>query len=181
MSMQAREPLAPSAGNVIARSTRQASIAIIAALVLLLDQITKIWAVAALDDRTIDVVWKLQLRLVRNPGTAFSLGESMGPLVGVIACVVVVVLVRLAREPRSLASAVGIALILGGAVGNVVDRLVRSPHGFMKGHVVDFIDFQFWPVFNVADMGVTCGVVLVILELSGTSRRESRSSSAIDD
>ena len=179
--MQVREPLAPSASNVTARSTRQVSIAVIAVVVLVLDQITKIWAVSALDDRTIDVVWKLQLRLVRNPGTAFSLGEGMGPVLGVIACVVVVVLVRLAREPRSLTSAVGIALILGGAVGNVVDRLVRSPHGFMKGHVVDFIDFQFWPVFNVADMGVTCGIVLVIFELSETSRRETRPPSAIDD
>ena len=84
--MQVREPLAPSASDANVRSTRQASIAIIAAAVLVLDQITKIWAVSALDDRTIHVVWKLQLRLVRNPGTAFSLGEGKGPLLGVVAC-----------------------------------------------------------------------------------------------
>jgi signal peptidase II len=179
--MQVREPLAPSASDSKVRSTRQASIAAIAAAVLVLDQITKIWAVSSLDDRTIHVVWKLQLRLVRNPGTAFSLGEGKGPLLGVVACVVVVVLVRLARQPRSLTSAVGIALILGGAVGNVVDRIVRSPHGFLKGHVVDFIDFKFWPVFNVADMGVTCGIILVIFELQETGRREARAPSAIDD
>ena len=88
---------------------------------------------------------------------------------------------RLARQPRSLTSAVGIALILGGALGNVVDRIVRSPHGFMKGHVVDFIDFKFWPVFNVADMGVTCGIILVIFELQEAGRREARAPSAIDD
>ena len=179
--MHVREPLAPSASGVEVRSTRQASIAIIAAAVLLLDQITKIWAASALDDRTIHVVWKLQLRLVRNPGTAFSLGEGKGPIFGVVACIVVLVLVRLARQPRSLMSAVGIALILGGAVGNVVDRIVRSPHGFLKGHVVDFIDFEFWPVFNVADMGVTCGIILVIFELQEVSRREARAPSAIDD
>ena len=179
--MQVREPLAPSASDTTVRSTRQASIAVIAAVVLVLDQITKLWVVSALDDRTIHVVWKLQLRLVRNPGTAFSLGEGKGPLLGVVACAVVVVLVRLARKPRSLMSAVGIALILGGAVGNVVDRIVRSPHGFLKGHVVDFIDFRFWPVFNVADMGVTIGIILVIFELQEVGRREARAPSAIDD
>ena len=179
--MQVREPLASSASDAKVRTTRQASIAVIAAAVLVLDQITKIWAVSALDRDTIHVAWKLQLRLVRNPGTAFSLGEGKGPLLGVIACIVVVVLVRFARQPRSLTSAVGIALILGGAVGNVVDRIVRSPHGFMKGHVVDFIDFKFWPVFNVADMGVTCGIILVIFELQESGRREARAPSAIDD
>ncbi|MEO5841308.1 MAG: signal peptidase II [Acidimicrobiales bacterium] len=176
-----REPLAPSASDVEARSTRAASIAIIAATVLVLDQLTKIWAASALDDRTIHVVWKLQLRLVRNPGTAFSLGEGKGPLLGVVACIVVIVLVRLARQPRSLLSAVGIALILGGAIGNIVDRIVRSPHGFLEGHVVDFIDFKFWPVFNVADMGVTCGIILVIFEMQEMGRREARAPSAIDD
>ncbi|HUP74091.1 MAG TPA: signal peptidase II [Acidimicrobiales bacterium] len=176
-----RELLAPSVSDVKVQSTRQALIAALAGAVLLLDQITKVWAVSALDDRTIDVVWKLQLRLVRNPGTAFSLGEGKGPLLGVVACGVVVVLVTLARQPRSVASAVGIALLLGGAVGNIVDRIVRSPHGFLEGHVVDFIDFQFWPVFNVADMGVTCGIILVIFESQEAGRREARAPSAIDD
>ena len=179
--MQVREPVAPSASGAKVRTTHRVSIAVIAAAVLVLDQITKIWAVSALDRDTIHVVWKLQLRLVRNPGTAFSLGEGKGPLLGVVACIVVVVLVRFARQPRSLTSAVGIALILGGAVGNVVDRIVRSPHGFLKGHVVDFIDFKFWPVFNVADMGVTCGIILVIFELQEAGRREARAPSAIDD
>ncbi|MEO8692277.1 MAG: signal peptidase II [Acidimicrobiales bacterium] len=176
-----REPLAPSAREVRVRSSRQTVVAVIAAAVLAIDQLTKIWAASALDHRTIHVVWKLQLRLVRNPGTAFSLGEGKGPLLGVVACIVVIVLMRFARQPRSLLSAIGIALILGGAVGNVVDRIVRSPHGFMKGHVVDFIDFKFWPVFNVADMGVTCGIILVILEMQEMGRREARAPSAIDD
>jgi signal peptidase II len=179
--MQVREPLAAGANDVEVRPNRQASIAVIAAAVLVVDQLTKIWAASSLDDRTIHVVWKLQLRLVRNPGTAFSVGEGKGPLFGVVACIVVVVLVRFAREPRNLASAVGIALILGGAVGNVVDRIARSPHGFMKGHVVDFVDFKFWPVFNVADMGVTCGIILVILSMQQTSRGDTTAQSAIDD
>ena len=178
--MQVREPSAQSASGATAQSTRPVAIAIIAVAVLVLDQITKVWAVSALDDRRIDVVWKLRLRLVHNSGTAFSLGEGKGPLLGVIACIVVVVLVRLARQPRTIVSAVGIALILGGAVGNIVDRVVRSPHGFLTGHVVDFIDFQFWPVFNVADMGVTCGIALVLFELQDVSRREARAPSAID-
>jgi len=179
--MQVRERLAPSVSHSAVRSTRSVSIGIIAIVVLLLDQLTKLWAAAALDDHhSIHVVWKLRLLLVRNPGTAFSLGEGKGPLLGVIACVVVVVLVRLARQPRTVVSAVGLALILGGAAGNVVDRIVRSPHGFLTGHVVDFIDFQFWPVFNVADMGVTCGILLVIFELQDSSRGEVKAPSALD-
>jgi signal peptidase II len=179
--MQVREHLAPSVSDANGRSTRSAAIAIIALAVLVLDQITKLWAASALDDHhLIHVVWKLQLRLVRNPGTAFSLGEGKGPLLGVVAAIVVVVLVRMARQPRTMLSAVGIALILGGAAGNVIDRIVRSPHGFLTGHVVDFIDFQFWPVFNVADMGVTCGILLVIFELQGSTRGEEKASSTID-
>ena len=179
--MQVSERLAPSASHAIVRSARSVSIAIIAIAVLLLDQITKLWAAAALDDRhVIHVVWKLRLRLVRNPGTAFSLGEGKGPLLGVIACIVVVVLVRMAMQPRTMVSAIGIALILGGAVGNVIDRIVRSPHGFLTGHVVDFIDFQFWPVFNVVDMGVTCGILLVIFELRDGARGEMKAPSAKD-
>ena len=94
--------------------------------------------------------------------------------------IVAIVLVRMARQPRSCVSAIGLALILGGAIGNVIDRLVRAPHGFMSGHVVDFIDFQFWPVFNVADIGVTCGIILVIIDLQDQSRREARTPSALD-
>ena len=179
--MQVRERLAPSVSHGTVRSTRAVPIAIIAIAVLVLDQITKLWAAAALDDRhDIHVVWKLRLHLIRNPGTAFSLGEGKGPLLGVIACIVVVVLVRMARQPRTFVSAIGIALILGGAAGNVIDRMVRSPHGFLTGHVVDFIDFQFWPVFNVADMGVTCGILLVIFELQDSTRSEVKAPSAID-
>jgi signal peptidase II len=179
--MQVREPLAPSASHDALRTTRAATIAVISLALLVVDQIAKVWAASALDHHTIHVVWKLRLNLVRNPGTAFSLGEGKGPLLGLIACIVVVVLIRLARQPRTLVSAVGIALILGGAVGNVVDRLVRAPHGFMTGHVVDFIDFQFWPVFNVADMGVTCGIILVLFELQDVSRREAGTSRTIDE
>jgi signal peptidase II len=176
--MRVSDPLSPSVPT--AAPTRQASIALVAAVVLVLDQLTKLWAAAALDDRTIHVVWKLQFRLVRNPGTAFSIGEGKGRLLGVLACIVAIVLVRMARQPRSGVSAIGLALILGGAIGNVIDRLVRAPHGFMSGHVVDFIDFQFWPVFNVADIGVTCGIILVIIDLQDQSRREARTPSALD-
>jgi signal peptidase II len=176
--MRVSDPLSPSVPA--AAPTRQATITLVAAVVLVLDQLTKVWAAAALDDRTIHVVWKLQFRLVRNPGTAFSIGEGKGRLLGVLACIVAVVLVRMARQPRSWVSAIGLALILGGAIGNVIDRLVRAPHGFMTGHVVDFIDFQFWPVFNVADIGVTCGIILVIIDLQEQSRREARTPSALD-
>ena len=176
--MQVRDPFSPSVSA--AAPTRRTTVAIIAALVIVIDQITKVWAVAALDDRTIDVVWKLQMRLLYNPGTAFSIGQGFGPVLGVVACIVAIVLARMAFQPRSLVSAVGLALILGGAIGNVIDRLIRAPHGFMTGHVVDFIDFQFWPVFNVSDIGVTCGIILVIFELQEVSRRQARPQRSID-
>ena len=127
--MQVHDPLAPGASDATTRSSRVASIAVIAAAVLVLDQITKIWAASALSDRSIHVVWKLHLRLVRNPGTAFSLGEGKGPLLGVVACVVVLVLCRLARQPRTLVSAVGIGLILGGAVGTWSTESCAAPTG----------------------------------------------------
>jgi signal peptidase II len=167
--MQVRDPLSPRVS--VAAPTRTASVAIVAALVIVLDQITKVWAVAALDDRTIHVAWKLQLRLVRNPGTAFSLGEGKGPLLGVVACIVAIVLVRLALQPRSFVSAIGLALILGGAIGNVIDRL-------RLGYVVDFVDAGIgslrWYTFNVADASITVGVVILLVVIERGDRAARR-------
>jgi signal peptidase II len=85
----------------------------------------------------------------------------------VIAIAVVVVIIRIARRLRSTAWAIALGLVLGGAVGNLLDRIFRSP-GFLRGHVVDFIslfgpDGQHFAVFNVADSGITCGAVVLVL------------------
>jgi signal peptidase II len=134
----------------------------VAAVVVLLDQLTKWWALERLSrDRVIDVVWTLRFNLVRNAGAAFSTGRGLGPLLGVLAVIVVVVLVRYGRMAATRPTAIGMGLVLGGAIGNLVDRAFRSGGGFLGGHVVDFVDLQWWPVFNVADAAIVIGGILL--------------------
>lgn len=134
----------------------------VAATVVVLDQWSKDWALDRLSGgRTIDLVWTLRFALGRNSGMAFSRGQGLGEVIGavaIIACGVLTVLVR--RSPPGL-HATALALILGGAAGNVVDRLFRD-EAWLRGHVVDFIDLQWFPSFNVADAAITVGAVLVV-------------------
>jgi signal peptidase II len=131
--------------------------------VVALDQVTKTWAVNALDDgRTIDVVWTLQFALGFNSGMAFSKATGFGPLIGIVATLAIVFILASLRKADSAASALGMSLVAAGAAGNVIDRLFRGDAWF-RGSVVDFIDLQWWPVFNVADSAITIGGVLVIL------------------
>ena len=137
--------------------------------VLVLDQLTKHWAVNRLSGyRVIDVVGSLRFNLAYNTGASFSIGSEsgIGPWVGVIALVVVVAL-ALGETSRSAWGALAAGLIAGGAIGNLVDRAFRGDvgggdAGFMHGAVIDFIDLQWWPVFNIADMGVVGGAILLL-------------------
>jgi signal peptidase II len=132
-------------------------------LVVVVDQLTKTWAVNELSDgKTIHVVWTLQFALGFNSGMAFSQGEGLGPLIGVIALIAIVVLLVSLRRTGSTLSSLGVALVCGGAAGNVVDRLFRGD-GWLRGAVVDFIDFQWWPVFNIADAAITIGAILLLI------------------
>ena len=130
---------------------------------VLADQLSKAWAVSSLDDRTIDVVWTLRFHLTMNYGASFSLGSGFGAWIGLLALVVVGVLVWKGGSVRSRLGAVALGMIVGGALGNVLDRAFRSDSGFFQGGVVDFIDFQWWPVFNIADIGVVCGAILLVI------------------
>jgi len=131
--------------------------------VVALDQVTKTWAVNALDDgRTIDLFWTLRFALGFNSGMAFSKATGLGPLIGIVATLAIVFIVASMRRAESTASAFGMALVAAGAAGNVIDRLFRGDAWF-RGSVVDFIDLQWWPVFNVADSAITVGGVLVII------------------
>src|SRR4051812_25224860 len=135
---------------------------VIAAVVVLVDQLTKHWAVNHLVDHDDHIVWSLWLNLAHNTGMAFSKGTGLGPVIGVLALVVVVgLLVSIGRQSSPLYTP-AVGLIVGGALGNVIDRLFRSP-GWFRGGVVDFIDVQWWPIFNVADIGVTVGGLLLLL------------------
>jgi signal peptidase II len=141
-------------------------IAVVAAVTLVLDQLTKWWALDALaDGHTIPVVWTLQFSLHFNTGAAFSMGSDSGltRFLPLVVLVVVGVIVWRGRSELGRTGSVAIGLILGGAVGNVVDRAVRAESGLLSGAVVDFIDLQWYPVFNVADMGVVVGGILFAL------------------
>jgi signal peptidase II len=143
---------------------RWALMLVVAAAVLALDQGTKAWAVAALDDgHVIELVGSLQLQLTRNAGAAFSLGNGRGPLISLLALVVVALLLRTGRHAASRPMAVALGLVLGGAFGNLIDRAFRTDDGFLGGAVIDFIDLQWWPVFNLADSAIVVGAILLFL------------------
>ena len=137
--------------------------AAIALAVVLLDQLSKHWAVNSLTGvPPRHVLWTLQWNLTFNSGMAFSKGRGVGPIIGLVAVVVVVVIVVGLRRNTSKMVAVAAGFIVGGAVGNLCDRLFRGD-GWLHGSVVDFIDFQWFPIFNVADMGVNVGGALFVL------------------
>ena len=139
------------------------SLFVVAAAVVVLDQLTKTWAVNALArGRVIDVVWTLRFSLGFNSGMAFSKATGYGPLIGVLATVVVVWLLVSLRRADSFGSALGVALVTGGAAGNLFDRVFRG-RGWMHGSVVDFIDLQWWPVFNIADSAITIGGLMLVI------------------
>jgi lipoprotein signal peptidase len=151
--------------------------AVVAAVIIVVDQITKAWAVAELTDRDIDLFWTLRLNLSYNTGMAFSAGEDWGPVIGVLAMLVVVaLLLSIRRQPGRLTD-VSVGLIIGGAIGNIIDRLFRQD-GWLRGGVVDFIDFQWFPIFNVADMAITIGGALLVLASYLQGRQEHREQQA---
>lgn len=150
----------------------------IAAAVVALDQSTKAWALEALSDRDpIEVFWTLQWNLAFNRGMAFSAGQGIGPLIGVVATVVALGVLVAVRSQTSRAVIVAAGLVVGGAFGNVVDRAVRN-EGWLRGSVVDFIDLQWFPIFNVADMAVNVGGAVFILWSLRAERAERRAKSA---
>jgi len=149
-------------------------------VIVLVDQLTKLWAVTFLDPGVpVDVVgaW-LRFNLVRNAGAAFSMGAGFTLVMSLIAIVVVVVIVRFARRIGSLWWALMLGALLGGAVGNLVDRLVQPP-GLLRGHVVDFVQLPYWPVFNLADVAIVTAVGMMIvlawrgIPLAGSGESES--------
>jgi len=137
----------------------------LAAVVLAADQLSKWWALSALTEggAPISLVGELlQLRLVFNPGAAFSIATGMTWVLTIIVVVVVVVIVRAVRRIGSRGWAVALGLLLGGALGNLGDRLFRDP-GFAQGHVVDFIDYAGFFVGNVADIAIVAAAILIAL------------------
>ncbi|MET8757073.1 signal peptidase II [Lentzea sp. NPDC004782] len=161
-------------------------LAALAAGVLALDVLTKVLSVAFLEGADPIKLFGgvLYLTFVRNPGAAFGMAEGMTWILALIALGVVGFILWISRNLRSQPWAVGLGLVLGGAVGNLADRLFREP-GPMRGHVVDFLSLfdpfgRVWPVFNVADMAIVCGgatiVVLALMQhdYDGTVHKEEK-------
>ncbi|MGZ5213062.1 MAG: signal peptidase II [Actinomycetota bacterium] len=145
----------------------------VAGVVWVLDRLSKLWVEHTLAGRPpITLIpGVLDLRFTTNPGGAFSLGQR-SPWIFVGASILVsVAIVATAFRHTNVATSLALGLILGGAVGNLTDRIVRGP-GF-SGHVVDFVDFQVWPVFNLADAAIVVGaVVLAISSFAADRDRE---------
>jgi signal peptidase II len=137
----------------------------VAVAVAVLDQLTKTLAQDRLSGgRMLHVIGSLRFNLTYNTGAAFSQGsgKGLGPWISVFA-IVVVVAISLGSTSRQRLGAVASGLISGGAIGNLVDRAFRGDAGFLHGAVIDFIDLQWWPIFNLADSGVVVGALLLVL------------------
>ncbi|MFG3488207.1 MULTISPECIES: signal peptidase II [unclassified Streptomyces] len=137
---------------------------VVAVLAYLLDLGSKMLVVAELEGREpIRVIgdW-LRFDAIRNPGAAFGMGEAFTIIFTCIAAAVIVVIIRLARKLYSLPWAIALGLLLGGALGNLTDRIFRSP-GVFEGAVVDFIAPAHFAVFNLADSAIVCGGILIVI------------------
>lgn len=136
-----------------------------ALVVMVADQVTKVWALNSLELNLPRPFLGelLQLRLIHNSGAAFGLGSSATAVITAIQIAISVgIVVGLVSVVRERWWSLSLGLMLGGALGNVIDRLFRAPGPF-RGHVIDFLELPHWPIFNVADIAVTTGACLLIL------------------
>ncbi|SCK24341.1 signal peptidase II . Aspartic peptidase. MEROPS family A08 [Streptomyces sp. WMMB 322] len=162
-----QEPADGSGGDAQAahRGRRRVGVLIsVAALAYAFDLISKLIVVANLEHHApIQVIGTvLQLDVVRNRGAAFGIGEALTIVLTAIAAVVIVVIARIARRLYSVPWAIALGLLLGGAFGNLTDRVFRSP-GVFQGAVVDFIAPTHFAVFNLADSAIVCGGILIVI------------------
>lgn len=160
-------------------ASRRGSIGLLIAIAVVgysLDQVTKWWAANALEPAQPREVLGglLRFHLTFNPGAAFSIGTNATWVLTLIACAVIVATVFFARRLHSRGWALGLGLLIGGALGNLTDRFVRSP-GAGRGHVVDFLELPHWPIFNVADICVvTAACLIALLSIRGIGIDGSR-------
>ncbi|MEV7181596.1 signal peptidase II [Kitasatospora sp. NPDC093679] len=193
MDESASEPGTATAGATAAggaRSVRHRRVGVLLAVALLaflIDLGSKLLVVARLEGhRPIEVIGDVMtFQVIRNPGAAFGMGQAMTVVFTAIAAAVIVVIWRIARRLHSLPWAIALGLLLGGALGNLTDRLFRSP-GVFRGHVVDFISVQHFAVFNLADSAIVCGGILVVLlsfrgsNPDGTTHQSAKQTAAQD-
>ncbi|MEP6561140.1 MAG: signal peptidase II [Nakamurella sp.] len=174
------------------RPRRVVLLAAIAGVVVILDLLSKIIVVATIDpNQPVRILGGLvYFSLIRNSGAAFSMATGYTWVLALVAIGVVVVIIRMAPRLRSTPWAISLGLVLGGAIGNLIDRLFRAP-GFLQGHVVDFVSVfgpnaEYFPVFNVADSAITIGGISLVItallgiDFDGSSTRKTKPAAADD-
>ena len=157
-----------STGPVLTKqqvSARRWQLFAVAVVVIAIDQITKELAVRNLADGPIEGPFGSSLRLIFNRGSAFSLGEGLGPVFGVLAIIVSIAMFWIVRNVERRSVVFGLGLITGGAIGNVNDRALREGNDtILGGAVIDFLEAgSWWPVFNIADVAIVVGGAVVAL------------------
>ena len=141
--------------------------AAVAAAVFVGDQLSKWWAYTTLADGPMAVVdGVVRFKLTFNTGVSFSMFSGFGPIIAFVAFAIVGLILYVLRDAHRPIEAVALGLILGGALGNLADRIFRGD-GYLDGAVVDFIDFSFFATFNVADMAINAGVIVMLLAVFG--------------
>lgn len=139
--------------------------AFVALPVIGVDQATKVWAIQALEEngqlQPLLGQW-IGLQLIRNPGAAFSLAANHTWVFSIVALAVVVIIACAARKMSSKIWLFSLGLLVGGAIGNLIDRIFQPP-GLFKGHVVDFLNYHSMFIGNVADIAIVIGVLLVVI------------------
>ena len=155
----------PGSAGRFSRFGRIDQVLAIAAVVVVVDQLTKWWAINRLPRGMIHVVGSLRFNLAFNTGTAFSIGNSrnLGPAIALLAVVVIVLFLLSGGSARRTSGVVAGGLVIGGALGNLADRAFRGHSGLLSGAVIDFVDLQWWPVFNVADSAIVVGACIAVI------------------
>lgn len=163
------EPNSPSVGLA---PTRNAAVAYLLALVILVaDQLTKRWAEANFSDGPERIFGDfLIFRFGENSGAAFSLFQNAGRFFGLAAVVAIGFIAYALTKPRPRFEVIAFGLVIGGALGNLTDRILRGA-GFLDGRVIDWIQIPYWPTFNIADSAVSIAIVTLLL---GSLRPNSR-------
>ena len=152
---------APPPDAVVGRGRRIRQMVAVALVVVGADQVTKSLAVSRLSSGAVHLIGPFSLSLSYNTGVAFSIGTGLGLPIVLVVVVIVALVAWFGRTVPNLVAATALGMILGGAIGNLADRLLRGHHGA----VVDFIYSGFWPTFNLADASIVCGCVLLAISL----------------
>ena len=136
----------------------------VAWLIWILDLATKAWAVAQLSHRdSVKILGSFfQLTFVRNSGAAFSFATSATLLLSLFGILVLIGIIYIAPQITSRGWSVVLGLVMGGVLGNLMDRIFRDP-GFLRGHVIDWMQLPHWPIFNVADSAIVIAAALSIV------------------